>query len=86
MNNQSEQELEKIITRWLSKINVPGAIVSTNDLAKLITQHTEQKVLEAKKNGFYMACGLCGVSVERVEELWVQCVAEPNKLKETSNE
>ena len=36
--------------------------------------------LQAKKNGFYMAAGLFGLDISRVEELWDKCEQELEKL------
>ena len=44
-------------------------------ITKLQRQH-ERELVEAKKNGFYMACGLTGVDESRVEELWDKCIAQ----------
>ena len=35
--------------------------------------------LRAKKNGFYMAAGLFGADISRVEELWDKCEQELEK-------
>lgn len=42
------------------------------ELVQLIHQHTEQ----AKKQGFYMGCGVGGIHESNVEDLWNKCVAQ----------
>lgn len=44
--------------------------------ADIIQSHIDEQVREVKKQGFYMACGLCGVEADRVEELWNKCLLE----------
>lgn len=43
-----------------------------NDISALIHQHTEQ----AKKQGFYMGCGVGGIHESNVESLWEECIAQ----------
>lgn len=33
-------------------------------------------IKEEKKNGFYMACGVCGIERDRVDELYEKCIAQ----------
>jgi len=33
----------------------------------------KKQVLEAKENGFYMGCGVAGIDVYKVPELWERC-------------
>lgn len=33
-------------------------------------------IKEERRNGFYMACGVCGIERDRVDELYEKCVAQ----------
>lgn len=49
---------------------------ATEELLALILADRKKHELQAKKNGFYMAAGLFGLDISRVEELWDKCEQE----------
>lgn len=65
MSSSNEDELRKV---W-------NLIDSHFDTA-LLTDADIEKIDEEKKNGFYMACGVCGIERDRVDELYEKCVAQ----------
>ena len=60
--------------KWIDMTNEVCAV------ADFITADRKKHELEAKKNGFYMAAGLFGADISRVEELWYKCEQELEKL------
>ena len=63
------EEIEKDFEKLLSTVD------SIVDLILSDRKAYDEEMLEAKKQGFYMACGLLGKEINECEPLWESCLA-----------
>lgn len=73
-----EPELEKLIRNNIHTF--ADEYLELDECVAAITDWHSKHELQAKKNGFYMAAGLFGADISRVEELWDKCEKELEKL------
>ena len=71
-------KLERRLAEWTYRVSIGDLMPDTlvRGAMQLITADRKRVALEAKKNGFYMAAGLFGAGISRVEELWDKCKQE----------
>ena len=87
---QDEELREAIIGIVEAEYKMPNyipAVERIEHIMQLITADRKRVALEAridelqaKKRGFYMAAGLFGADISKVEELWDKCKQELEKL------
>lgn len=66
-------DIEKVIDEWHGYIigSNEGNVGLVDDIKRLIKQEREAYALEENKNGFFAACGVCGVeNTEKAEEYY----------------
>ena len=72
--NYSHEELADILEDIMASKRL------FDNMQRLILADRKKHELQAKKNGFYMAAGLFGADISRIEELWDKCEKELEKL------
>lgn len=74
-NKMSDEDLREaiigIVEAEYKSPNYTPAVERVDRIMQLIKQHREAYALEENKNGFFAACGVCGVeNTEKAEEYY----------------